>query len=913
MSHLPPAPKDISTHPAKGSVVDPVDKAAKDADVDRKIRLYTVLQAFRAGKLPSNAQIDRALAYLLSSDALSSSSSHAPTTATTTTGGGHTTTTASVNAKSLSPQGRRLIQDLKEIISTARLMIAEKNADELVQDFVWHTRGAATASQGENGGMGMGGALKDKIPVDREKVDQDSEMAVKHLRTLLTLILSNSEVRKLLGDFSVIGRDLLARAASNASQAIAPPREALERVDETAPNDQFITEGGRVAAPGETPVLKTEMPGGVKIRADPHDDAHGGARVHTSDHPEGKPVGEVYDQAQSFKEQARSGAMDAASQAVRDPTKREEMAGKGKEMAGEASKRRDEGMREVKGHVGDVQESEDPDMEVEKKKGGVMGKMRAMRDNINERIPDKHKDAVSNRYERGRQFLNEEYFPEERRDQFIFRGKKVIIECQKHDDYQESIKWLLGFVEEYVRHGKSVAGPGGVLHQHVGTAAKQSNLDLCIAELRTILERFANGVQFDIVTSSLDALIDDARRDPALREWFSALNLYVRKVLLEPGYVLEPACNSHARKLRDIGREFYDGKYKGHFDALFDSVGRWFGAMGEDPINKQFGQDWARLTKDLLFDSEGSLKFKPELWNDIRKVILPGLIDQIGYIPIPRVEYTDDALDLVVENLTLQGRNLLPNMVSFEANNYVAFSPYNAIKEENHHRVRVHLEQIQADMRDVAFYYKKKTGIPKMKDSGLADVVIGGEGLSAMIELVSTPSSDRTSVFKVHDIKVKLDTLKFAIRDSNHDFLYKTLRPLATGLIKKQVQRAVADALRTGLEYLDGRLVVVRDRMEDIKGEEGEGRVDVLKDLFARKKDEAASLTSSAKERESASQFKIVADKRNSILADQGNPAGWVNRAEERKEMVGKGVDGWRSDAFHVVDNTAGVKHLNAK
>ena len=43
-----------------------------------------------------------------------------------------------------------------------------------------------------------------------------------------------------------------------------------------------------------------------------------------------------------------------------------------------------------------------------------------------------------------------------------------------------------------------------------------------------------------------------------------------------------------------------------------------------------FGEDWARLTKDLLFDSEGSLKFKPELWMDIRKVILPSIIDQVG-------------------------------------------------------------------------------------------------------------------------------------------------------------------------------------------------------------------------------------------------------------------------------------------
>jgi len=152
-------------------------------------------------------------------------------------------------------------------------------------------------------------------------------------------------------------------------------------------------------------------------------------------------------------------------------------------------------------------------------------------------------------------------------------------------------------------------------------------------------------------------------------------------------------------------------------------------------LNKQFGEDWARLTRDLLFDSEGSLKFKPELWSDIRKVILPTLIEQVGYIPIPRVEYSDDSLDLVVENLTLQGRNLFPNIVQLEAHNFAKFSPYNAIKDEHNHRMTLTLEQIQADMRDVAFYYHKKTGLPKMKDSGLADVLLGGEGLTVRILL----------------------------------------------------------------------------------------------------------------------------------------------------------------------------------
>jgi hypothetical protein len=412
-------------------------------------------------------------------------------------------------------------------------------------------------------------------------------------------------------------------------------------------------------------------------------------------------------------------------------------------------------------------------------------------------------------------------------------------------------------------------------------------------ELRTLLERFANNRSIDPIVDAANVLIDDANGDPELKDWFKRVDTYVRKVLLDAGFVIEPDCNNQGHALRDSGRKFYDEKYKSHFDNLFSTVGDWFKAMGEDPLNKRFGEDWARLTRDLLFDSEGSLKFKTALWGDIRKVILPTLIDKVGYIPIPRIEYTDDSLDLVVENLTLSGRNLFPNIISLEAHNFIKFSPYNAITDEQHHEFTLTFAQMQADMRDVAFYFRKKTGI-KLTDSGLADVVLGGGGLAATVHLVSA-GKDKSSVFKVKHVNVKVDSLKFSIRDSKHDFLYKTLKPLATGLVKRQIQKAIADAITTGMEYVDGQLVSVRDRMASAAATEGESRMHVLQDMFKRKKEEP-----SVKSSEKHSQFKVVSNKRDSVLSTAGHPAGWVNRTSEKEEEAVKGKE-WRSEAFHIL------------
>ena len=241
------------------------------------------------------------------------------------------------------------------------------------------------------------------------------------------------------------------------------------------------------------------------------------------------------------------------------------------------------------------------------------------------------------------------------------------------------------------------------------------------------------------------------------------------------------------------------------------------------------------------------MTFKSELWLDIRKVILPSMIERIGYVPIPRIEYTDDSLDLVVENLTLSGPNLFPkyeflsysrahsdrlsySIVTMEAHNYIKFSPYDTVKDDSHHDLTLTFSHIQADLRDVAFYFRRKASF-KITDSGLADIVLGGTGLTVTAHIRSAPSSDHSSVFNVKSVSATVGDVKVAIRDSKHDLLYKTLKPLMMGLVKKQIKRAVEDGVRTALEYVDGQLVGVQNRMAEAKVSDDTTRIQVLQEV----------------------------------------------------------------------------------
>ena len=66
----------------------------------------------------------------------------------------------------LSPEGKRLVEESRDIITTARMMVDQKNADELFQNFIWHTQGV-DADRLKPGG------LSEKVPEDSEKAKTD--------------------------------------------------------------------------------------------------------------------------------------------------------------------------------------------------------------------------------------------------------------------------------------------------------------------------------------------------------------------------------------------------------------------------------------------------------------------------------------------------------------------------------------------------------------------------------------------------------------------------------------------------------------------------------------------------------------------------------------------------------------------
>jgi hypothetical protein len=502
------------------------------------------------GKFPTNKQIDVALTSAVDSSMLKTPS------------------------KQLSSEGRDIVKDLRDVIDSAKYLWLKKNYNEELQNFLYHTIQASTSPDSSN----------INAPVSKDQAQEHGQQALEGLRTLGRLLVTNGQFRKLLEDVTLLGRDMAADAASNATQKIRPDKERLEKIDEPAPDHTWH----------EAPPSFGEMKGQVKNKLSSAQDGKDGA------------VGRAKEEVQGVAQDASQG-------------------GTGQSDPEEA------GRRAADEHSNDKSRSD-----IDQKAGAQAG-LQSAKDrvsNLTDSIPDEHKekarDVAESSKNQTKDYLNVKV-PQERRDQTIYRLKKMIVEIQQHEDYLDAIDTLIGLAEEYAGHTKSVARDA---HGEAKRTADDGNLQKAKHELKTLLENFADSASMDDMFDAADKLISDANNDPEFSRWAKHLDQFIRKCLRQEGYILKDESTEEWNKLQEQGQYFLNDRYKDHTDRLNDEITRWFNYMGNDPDSVAFGNKVQKLFTDLGQDKNGNIQFKPHLLSDVTDVIVPGFFENLRYVPV---------------------------------------------------------------------------------------------------------------------------------------------------------------------------------------------------------------------------------------------------------------------------------------
>ncbi|PVI01420.1 hypothetical protein DM02DRAFT_344298 [Periconia macrospinosa] len=515
-------------------------------------------------------------------------------------------------------------------------------------------------------------------------------------------------------------------------------------------------------------------------------------------------------------------------------------------------------------------------------------------------IPEEDKERVRSQRARLNNYLKGK-MPEERREQTIWRLKKMIVEIQGHQDYQGAVETLLRLAEQYAGHGKTIAASGKENVQGVLRENPQILMDI-----KTLLERFANSTSFDDLIDSINQIYKDADRDPDLKNWFKNVDNYIRKCLQQQGYILEDRSNEEWNALYDQGHQLLRGRYRAHTDRVADEfkfIGQQFDA---DPQNKAFADSLTKLFNDLGHDENGQTVFKPHLVKDVTEVIMPAIFENIRYVPIPRIEYSDPMVDAVVENLVIEGDNLAPNAIEFGSDNYWRWGRKH-ISSRNKNKVMLSVSGIQMDIKDVSYYVKRKQGFPSVTDKGVMDVFMGGSGFSFKVEMENADKGDNIHYFKINKVSTDIQNLSIKLKKSNHKLLFGLFKPLLLKVMRPVIQRVLEKQIKDNVNQLDALLYDIK-KEADKAAESAKRNPDPqnIQNIYQRYASAAQQRIMQGKqkaarvqERAKDTHVNMAVTQHDSMFKNISLPGGISSKATEYKDLAAKG-DKWESPVFNI-------------
>jgi hypothetical protein len=298
--------------------------------------------------------------------------------------------------------------------------------------------------------------------------------------------------------------------------------------------------------------------------------------------------------------------------------------------------------------------------------------------------------------------------------------------------------------------------------------------------------------------------------------------------------------------------------------------------------------------------------FKPHLLKDITDVILPGFFENVRYIPIPRIEYSDPMIDAVVENLVIEGDNLAPNVLEFGSDNYWRWGR-KKITSKSKNKMMLSVSGVQMDLRDVSYYVKRKHGFPSVTDKGVMDVFMGGSGFSFKVEMETADPDDKIHYFKINKVSTDIKNLSIKVKKSNHKLLFTMFKPLLLKVMRPVIQRVLEKQIKDSVNQLDAYIYDIKSEA-DRAAEEAKRNPDPehLQNMYQRYATAVNKRVMQGKqkkeklqERAKDTHVNMAVTQHDSMFKNISLPGGISTKATEYKELAAKG-DKWESPVFSI-------------
>ncbi|KDE06435.1 hypothetical protein, variant [Microbotryum lychnidis-dioicae p1A1 Lamole] len=622
--------------------------------------------ALKEGKLPTSQQFATLVQKVLKSNLLQ------PELGARLTG--------KVGGGKLSVRGRELVESERAVLEGLVRIVLEKNSEDKIQRFLW------LASQADFE-VDADADLPDlPVPSDREIGE-----ATRALKELFTLLLTSSQLRRIVGDIINLFRDMFADAAEQAAEASIRATKTSKQVAKTV-------------RPGE----EEKAEGKVNLNLN----------------------GDV--SSKQLKKKVLRGAEDAKDDALASISK---------------------SGRQLKSYV-------------------------------DEKLPTDVKDV------------------------FIERFKGVVNEVQSNPDYEDSLNTIVGLVRKYAARSKvALKQAASSVEANVETNDKA---DSAASLFREIVESFTGDLS--PVFQAADKVARDLENDSRIESLLEDAESLLDRAINDPGYITSSRAQRRAESLYDQAQELVNlnAAWKKDADNFVAESNKCLQRAANDKALVQLGDRFERLGKAFTkFTQTGfTLTDAGSMWSDLTQVFLPRILGALEEIPLPRVEFTSEEVDLVIDNVRFTSTSFVPDATHFRNHNEITVKKgYAAYASEFSTSTTLSISGLRLQAKDISYYLHKKTGWLTIEDYGMLDIKIGTErednGLDVTLTVKNAEESDRESFFKLTRVEVAVTGFSISIHDSQHPIRNFFARPALRGYIEKQFVSTLEEQIAAMFQQAD--------------------------------------------------------------------------------------------------------------
>jgi len=262
-----------------------------------------------------------------------------------------------------------------------------------------------------------------------------------------------------------------------------------------------------------------------------------------------------------------------------------------------------------------------------------------------------------------------------------------------------------------------------------------------------------------------------------------------------------------ANEARDIANEYH---YADEVEEFLNRSEDLMRNIRNDEYVEVIRQHAGLVADDLSFvDSSGNVQLDMDMLGKLRNVLGPILAESLKYIPIPRIESSNKDRDYWVDNIVLCGYDVLPDHIRVQLESDSDVSIRDIETKHSYTKLIVTLAQIRTELKDLDFYYKRKT-FPEIVDSGRMNVRLGGPNGATLKLTFRVEQSPSEKLPKFQEGSASFDIEKFDITFDKNSINHSILLPLISSLFKAQIQSLVESSVE---DRLGGLLDSLADQL----------------------------------------------------------------------------------------------------